>query len=436
MEGSLLPASTLTDQYLADLDDLEDASSGGGSSDDSSSNDDMSEASDMEFDEDAAAAEENVGDIRHLIKLCGSDKLKEHLERVAQLQQQAVVVGEALSIKEYDVVVKSSSMMSDLEGELLSLHKYCRDLYAPRFPELESLILNPLDYARVVQRIGNTEDLTAIQLDDILPSAQVMVVTVTATTTVGKALSSEQLQAVHRTTNSMFEVEDARKKLLLFIESRSAAIAPNLSALIGPGVAAQLIVQAGGLQSLAEMPSCNLQILGKRRRNLAGLSTTGQNVHAGFLYSCDIMLRTPPSLRSKLVKLVAGKCTLCCRVDLSKEDFGGNVGKKFRDEIQAKLQKLMEPPPIKRDKASAAFCNCFAFTIAASPHPAVQAVKRPDEKHSRRRGGKRYRKMKERYRLSHFLIRLKQHRWFYFNSFEHQQCPARCKTSRVLSDTP
>jgi U4/U6 small nuclear ribonucleoprotein PRP31 len=353
MDGSLLPASTLTDQYLADLEDLEDASSGGGSSDDSSgSSDGMSEDNDMEFDEDAAAADENVGDIRHLIKLCGSDKLKEHLERVAQLQQQAIVVGEALSIKEYDVVVKSSSMMSDLEGELLSLHKYCRDLYAPRFPELESLILNPLDYARVVQRIGNNDDLTAVQLDDILPSAQVMVVTVTATTTVGKALSSEQLQTVQRTTDSMFQVEDARKKLLLFIESRSAAIAPNLSALIGPAVAAHLIVQAGGLQSLAEMPSCNLQILGKKRRSLAGLSTTGQNVHAGFLYSCDIMLRTPPSLRSKLVKLVAGKCTLCCRVDLSKEDFGGNVGKKFRDEIQAKLQKLMEPPPIKRDKAS------------------------------------------------------------------------------------
>jgi len=125
MDGSLLPASTLTDQYLADLDDLEDASSGGGSSDDSgSSSGGMSEDNDMEFDEDAAAAEENVGEIRHLIKLCGSDKLKEHLERVAQLQQQAIVVGEALSMKEYDVVVKSSSMMSDLEGELLSLHKY------------------------------------------------------------------------------------------------------------------------------------------------------------------------------------------------------------------------------------------------------------------------------------------------------------------------
>jgi hypothetical protein len=65
---------------------------------------------------------------------------------------------------------------------------------------------------------------------------------------------------------------------------------------------------------------------------------------------------------------VSGKCTLCCRVDLSKEDFGGNVGKKFREEIQAKLQKLMEPPPIKRDKASIILC-CFLNLQSCSRLP-------------------------------------------------------------------
>ncbi len=34
---------------------------------------------------------------------------------------------------------------------------------------------HPIDYARVVQRIGNEMDLTQVDLDDLLPAATVMV---------------------------------------------------------------------------------------------------------------------------------------------------------------------------------------------------------------------------------------------------------------------
>ena len=41
---------------------------------------------------------------------------------------------------------------------------------------------HPVDYARVVSRIGNEMDLTLVDLDDILPAATVMVVTVSRLT--------------------------------------------------------------------------------------------------------------------------------------------------------------------------------------------------------------------------------------------------------------
>jgi hypothetical protein len=62
----------------------------------------------------------------------------------------------------------------DLDNEIDALHKYVRDLYAPKFPELESLILNPVDYARVVLRIGNEMDITQVDLSGILPNATIM----------------------------------------------------------------------------------------------------------------------------------------------------------------------------------------------------------------------------------------------------------------------
>merc|ERR1711871_1555715 len=54
---------------------------------------------------------------------------------------------------------------------------------------------------------------------------------------------------------------------------------------------------------------------------------------------------------------------------------GGAVGQKFKEEIEQRIKKLLEPPPIKKDKA----------------------LPRPDDKVSKKRGGKRFRKMKERY---------------------------------------
>ena len=38
-------------------------------------------------------------------------------------------------------------------------------------------------------------------------------------------------------------------------------IAPNLSALVGSSVAAQLIGAAGGVVSLSKIPACNIQVL-------------------------------------------------------------------------------------------------------------------------------------------------------------------------------
>lgn len=68
-----------------------------------------------------------------------------------------------------------------------------RDGYRARFPELESLVQHPVDYARVVKAIGGEADITAVELEGVLPSATIMVVSVTASTTAGHPLSESQL---------------------------------------------------------------------------------------------------------------------------------------------------------------------------------------------------------------------------------------------------
>jgi U4/U6 small nuclear ribonucleoprotein PRP31 len=48
--------------------------------------------------------------------------------------------------------------------------------------------------------------------------------------------------------------------------------------------------------------------MGAKRKNLAGFSTRTVQSHMGYLHGCDIIANTPPALRTRAVRLVAGKC--------------------------------------------------------------------------------------------------------------------------------
>ncbi len=43
----------------------------------------------------------------------------------------------------------------EIDAEIAVIHNWVRDQYRPKFPELESLVHHPIDYARVVKAIGN-----------------------------------------------------------------------------------------------------------------------------------------------------------------------------------------------------------------------------------------------------------------------------------------
>ena len=73
-----------------------------------------------------------------------------------------------------------------------------------------------------------------------------------------------------------------------------------------------------------------------------------------------------------------GRVALAARVDVVRTSRHGEQGQDLLDQIQAKLAKWQEPPPAKQKKP----------------------LKAPDDVPKKRRGGKRYRKMKEKMGLT------------------------------------
>lgn len=53
----------------------------------------------------------------------------------------------------------------------------------------------------------------------------------------------------------------AKAKILDFVETRMNSMAPNMCALIGSRITAQLLALTGGLTAMSKTPSCNLQVM-------------------------------------------------------------------------------------------------------------------------------------------------------------------------------
>ncbi|KAH7373778.1 hypothetical protein KP509_17G074700 [Ceratopteris richardii] len=368
--------ATLADSFLADLEDL---------SDNEATLLDEPDEGDKDSDEDEEMADIealNYDDLDTVAKLQKSQRYRDIMEKVELALEKGLEVSKTGLVTEddpeYQLIVDCNILSADIENEIIIIHNFIRDRYRLKFPELESLVLHPIDYARVVKKIGNEMDLTLVDLEGLLPSATIMVVSVTASTTTGKPLSDENLQKTLEACDRALALDDAKKKVLEFVESRMGFIAPNLSAIVGTAVAAKLMGVAGGLLALSKMPACNVQTLGAKKKTLAGFSTASASVHTGFVLQTEIVQSTPPALRTRACRLVAGKATLAARVDATRGDPTGKSGRNLKEEIQKKIEKWQEPPPPKQPK----------------PLPV------PDSDPKKKRGGRRLRKMKERYALT------------------------------------
>ena len=281
--------------------------------------------------------------------------------------------------RRYAMIVQCNEMVIEVDGEIEAIAKSVRGTYARRFPELESLIPNPLDYARVVL-CGTETDLTQVD-PRIPPSASIMVVTVTASMTAGQPLpsrcSARSPTSASRSSGSpTTRARCSRSSRAGWASSRPTSRrssarrwAPSSSA---PPAACRS-------SPTCRAPCCRS---GSKKRNLQGGSVAGAQAaasvvaHAGFIGQADLVQNTPPALRMKAARILAGKCTLAARIDAYQNAGDGNAaaGQHWRDEITKKITKLLEPPPPK----------------------VAKALPVPPEASGKRRGGRRIRKMKER----------------------------------------
>ncbi|KAJ5047407.1 uncharacterized protein L3040_003234 [Drepanopeziza brunnea f. sp. 'multigermtubi'] len=331
-----------------------------------------------------------VDDVRSVARLMKT--LEPVLEKIAHFQslppeKQTTFVGSIEDNPEYHLLTQSNTLSTSIDTEIMIVHKFIRDHYSVRFPELETLVTNPLDYAKVVAIIGNGpmdgDSIKALQtsktnrlgvtLRSVLDGPSVMIVTVEATTTKGREMTQVELDRVNIACDMSLALDKAKRTLTDYVQSRMNLFAPNLTALIGSLTAAQLINFAGGLTGLAKTPACNLAPLGSKKQSGTGFATNVGVRQQGFLYHSPIIKGIPNDLKRQAMRIVSAKVVLAARVDRVHNSRDGRTGEELKAACLERLEKLTEPPPNKGQRA----------------------LPTPDDKPARKRGGRRARKAKE-----------------------------------------
>ncbi|KAH6659897.1 Prp31 C terminal domain-containing protein [Truncatella angustata] len=314
-----------------------------------------------------------------------ANRLASALQDIQRYQSQplnlsTINIGNIEDNPEYKILTESNTLSTEIDGEIMKVHKFIRDHYSARFPELETLIQNPIQYAKVVAILGNgpmdsssikalqdsTDNVIGEPLKHVLEKASLMTVTLEATRSQGQNLGRDELDRIFRACQMIVSMDKAKKTLTEYVQSRMNVFAPNLTAIIGSLAAAQLINTAGGLTPLSRTPSCNLAAWGSKRQANSAFATNVQNRQQGFLYHSPIIRGIPTDLKKKAMKAVAAKVVLAARADTSHTNPDGAYGEELRGQCLERLDKMTAPPPNKGQRALPA----------------------PDDKPSRKRGGR------------------------------------------------
>ena len=271
-----------------------------------------------------------------------------------------------------------------------------KELYSPYFPELPTIVTNSYEYVKSIKVIEENKDLlkneskTGIkklnQELSFLPNNVLMALTfmLSSSNVINSNQNSPEIKIKY---DKILELFQEKNTLLNFISNNMKFLAPNLTLLLGAEISAKLVTEAGGLEELARTPSGNILNMGRHELNLEGFSTMNK-FNNGYLTDLKEYKDTIDSMKIKVLRRYANKTALAARKDAflnknkrKEDDKEENYGNELKKLIEEKVEK------IKND----------VQPILKKPLP------RPDDKPSRKRGGKRVRGIKKKFELTEVI---------------------------------
>jgi nucleolar protein 56 len=136
--------------------------------------------------------------------------------------------------------------------------------------------------------------------------------------------------------NRVVDLADEAADCRAFVERAAPAVAPNLSRMAGPVLAARLVALAGGLGELAKKPSGTVQVLGAEDALFAHLAGRAPSPKHGIIYTHDYVRNTRPEDRGSAARALAGKLVIAARID----HYAGDLRPEIHEELDERMATI------------------------------------------------------------------------------------------------
>lgn len=240
-------------------------------------------------------------------------------------------VHEELSDREA-LLIPAVQLLGELDTVLNGLSSRMREWYGVHFPEMGTRVKEHEDYARIISKMGDKENITAKGLMEMsLKKKDADRIEEAIERSVGASFDVVDMKIVADFAQRTLDLYEYREALIEYISVVTNEIAPNVAYIAGSTLGAKLIEKAGGLKRLGMMPSSTIQVIGAEKAMFRAIKSNARPPKHGLLYQHPYVNSAPRNRRGNRARSLAAKIAIASRADL----FSGNF---IAEELVAQLE--------------------------------------------------------------------------------------------------
>jgi nucleolar protein 56 len=225
--------------------------------------------------------------------------------------------------------------LDELTEQENALVERLREWYGLHFPELAPMV-DVGTYVDLVATHGQRDRMPISQRDSV-----------------GAPLGDREETEVKSLAGLAKLVSVRRAAIESYVEKSIRELAPNVSQLVSPMIAARLVTLAGSVARLARAPAGTVQLLGAERALFRHLRTGSRPPKHGVLFQHPSVNRAPPWQRGAIARAIAAKVTVAARADaFTKRTIAPDLLKDLDETLEEIRRRKAEKPVRPRYRES------------------------------------------------------------------------------------
>ncbi len=291
---------------------------------------------------------ENYGNIEVKTPNRGGEHLRSNIDNVfeeigfSKSQEEIIQIYEKLAIykikkssqEEDKLLIQAINSVDDIDESISKLVERIRDWYTIYFPEMDT-ISNNETYIKLIAESENREDILENFNEHFSEEIE---------ESTGADIEEDDLLMLKSFAESIYSLQNSRKELETYIDSKMEAIAPNLRDLLGSTLGAKLIAHIGSIKRLATYPASVIQIMGAEKAIFRHLKTGERPPKHGLIFQHPSVRGAKWWNRGKIARNLALKITLAVRKDV----FSGEYDPSIAEDYLKKVEQIEKENPFPK----------------------------------------------------------------------------------------